>query len=295
MLNSYNIEIWYKGKRRYKDIEMKHIITNTLYLLYKLRILSYSQFKTQVNFLIIVCLLLTHNNMLAQSKSFKEQQLLNSRVKTAYADKERTVKQYFKDKQIEFKNFKLLLIAYKTEALIEAWIKPSDKDTFILLKQFPICSSSGTLGPKRKQGDYQVPEGFYHIDRFNPYSNFYLSLGVNYPNSSDKILGEKGNLGGDIFIHGSCVTIGCMPITDELIKELYILAVEAKNNGQQDIPVFIFPAKLTDENYNKLKPKYSEKSLVMLLENLKTGYDYFQSKKTLPKISVNTNGSYSIK
>lgn len=233
--------------------------------------------------------------MLAQSKSFKEQQLLNSRVKTAYTDKENTVKQLFKDKQIEFKNFKLLIIAYKTEAKIEAWVKPSDKEKYTLLKEFSICSSSGTIGPKRKQGDYQVPEGFYHIDRFNPYSNFYLSLGINYPNSSDKILGEKGNLGGDIFIHGSCVTIGCMPITDELIKELYILAVEAKNNGQSEIPVYIFPAKLTDENYSKLKSKYSEKSLAMLLENLKTGYDYFQNKKKLPKISVNTNGSYSIK
>jgi len=235
------------------------------------------------------------NNMLAQTKSFKEQQLLNSRVKTAYSEKENTVKQYFKDINLEFNKFQLLIIAYKTEAIIEAWIKPSDKDTFILLKQFPICSSSGTIGPKRKQGDYQVPEGFYHIDRFNPYSNFYISLGVNYPNSSDKILGQKGNLGGDIFIHGSCVTIGCMPITDDLIKELYILAVEAKNNGQKDIPVYIFPAKLTTENFNKLKTKYNEKTLAILLENLKEGYDYFLKNKTLAKISVNTNGSYSIK
>lgn len=251
------------------------------------------------NLLIVLILVsysfLINNEMLAQTKSFKEQQLSNSRVKTAYSEKENTVKKYFKDSNLEYKNFKLLLIAYKTEAIIEAWVKPSNKDSFSLLKQFPICSSSGTIGPKRKQGDNQVPEGFYNIDRFNPYSNFYLSLGVNYPNSSDKILGEKRNLGGDIFIHGSCVTIGCMPITDELIKELYILAVEAKNSGQQNIPVYIFPAKLTTENYNNLKSIYSEKTLATLLENLKEGYDYFLKNKNLPKISVNTNGSYSIK
>lgn len=245
--------------------------------------------------ILISCLIFINNSMLAQTKSFKEQQLLNSRVRTAYSDKENTVKQYFKDKKIDSKNFKLLLIAYKTEAIIEAWIKPSDKEEYLLLKQFKICSSSGTIGPKRKQGDYQVPEGFYHIDRFNPFSNFYLSLGVNYPNGSDKILGEKGNLGGDIFIHGSCITIGCLPITDEFIKELYILAVEAKNGGQKEIPVYIFPIQLTDESYSKIKPKYSEKSLAVLLENLKTGYDYFQSKKKLPTISINTNGSYNIK
>ena len=57
-------------------------------------------------------------------------------------------------------------------------------------------------------------------------------MGINYPNESDKILGEKGNLGGDIFIHGSNVTVGCMPMTDEVIREIYILNIEAKNAGQ---------------------------------------------------------------
>src|SRR5690606_11025729 len=100
-------------------------------------------------------------------------------------------------------------------------------EKFTLVKTYPVCSSSGLPGPKRKKGDRQTPEGFYHIDRFNPQSAFHLSLGINYPNSSDKILGHS-DPGGDIFIHGSCVTIGCVPLTDDLIKEVYVLAVEAK-------------------------------------------------------------------
>ncbi len=50
---------------------------------------------------------------------------------------------------------------------------------------------AGTLGPKTNAGsDYQVPEGFYYINEFNPKSSFHLSLGLNYPNASDRILGR---------------------------------------------------------------------------------------------------------
>jgi murein L,D-transpeptidase YafK len=106
--------------------------------------------------------------------------------------------------------------------------KNTSDQEFLHIKTYTVCATSGLIGPKRMQGDLQIPEGFYYIDRFNPYSNFYLSLGINYPNTSDRILGDKNNLGGDIFIHGDCVTIGCLPITDSEIKELYIFCVEAK-------------------------------------------------------------------
>lgn len=86
----------------------------------------------------------------------------------------------------------------------------------------------------------QVPECFYNIEIFNPASSYYLSLGINYPNLSDKIKGEKSKLGGDIFIHGSTVTIGCILITDDKIKEVYIYSIYAKENGQNKIP---FPFK----------------------------------------------------
>jgi len=87
-------------------------------------------------------------------------------------------------------------------------------NTYTLVKNYPICATSGLLSPKRRFGDEQVPEGF------NPQSNFQLSLHVSYPNAADRISGSKQNL-GDIFLDGNCVTIGCIPITDDEIKEVY--------------------------------------------------------------------------
>ncbi|HET9532720.1 MAG TPA: L,D-transpeptidase family protein, partial [Blastocatellia bacterium] len=150
-------------------------------------------------------------------------------------------------------------------------------DRFQMVKQYAFCASSGGLGPKRRQGDGQIPEGFYHIDRFNPVSNFHLSLGINYPNRSDRILGGAGRMGGDIFIHGGCATIGCVPITDDGIKELYIVAVAARSYGQSAIPVHIFPTKLDSAGMKRLERKFNgEARLLDFWLNLKLGFDFFE-------------------
>jgi murein L,D-transpeptidase YafK len=85
------------------------------------------------------------------------------------------------------------------------------------------------------EGDYQVPEGFYYINEFNPKSAYHLSLGLNYPNASDKVLSDSIKPGGDIYIHGNCVTVGCIPLQNNQIEELYVLAANAKNAGQDFI------------------------------------------------------------
>jgi murein L,D-transpeptidase YafK len=149
------------------------------------------------------------------------------------------------------------------------------------------------LGPKREEGDYQVPEGFYYIDRFNPASSYYLSLGINYPNLSDRRKSTATNPGGDIFIHGSCVTIGCIPMTDDKIKEIYLYAINAKNNGQNKIQVYIFPFRMTDQNFNRFRKEYSNNTgLIDFWTNLKTGYDKFEKYKKELDISVNDAGDY---
>ena len=210
---------------------------------------------------------------------FKSQQKQFSRVKTAYTDKEKLVKELFSAKGIDISSMNLFIRAFKHERDLEVWSKSASQEKYQLIKTYSICSSSGELGPKRKQGDGQVPEGFYHIDRFNPSSNFYLSLGVNYPNASDKILGNKGNLGGDIFIHGDCVTIGCMPLTDDKIKEVYLMAVEAKNNLEKNlpagrqVPVHIFPFRMNEANMNLFEKKHGDDTkLVSFWKNIQKGY-----------------------
>lgn len=224
------------------------------------------------------------------SQSFKLSQQKAIRVKSAYSEKWEGLKSDIKKKGISEK-FELFIRVFKESKLVEVWLKSNSESEYKLFKSYDICASSGRLGPKRSQGDGQVPEGFYTIAVFNPYSSYHLSLGLSYPNASDRIKG-KGNLGGDIMIHGSCVTIGCLPLTDTYIKEVYILAVEAKNNGQQNIPVHIFPTKMNDKGMLFLSELNTD--LLDFWKNLKLGYDYFENNKRVPKISTDKSGNYLV-
>jgi len=225
---------------------------------------------------------------------FLTEQKKFERVRTAIKDKQGYLEQKMKENKLSLDNFNLLLVAYKDNDLIEIYAKSKNETTYKNILSYHICSRSGKVGPKRKSGDRQVPEGFYFIDRFNPTSSFYLSLGLNYPNLSDKRKSNASNLGGDIFIHGSCVTIGCLPMTDNYIKEIYLLAVYAKNNGQSKIPVYIFPFKMNDQNLSNYKAMFKDnKELLSFWDNLKTGHDkFFKHLKEL-NIKVNEKGDYS--
>lgn len=232
---------------------------------------------------------------MAQS-GFKTQQMKNARVKTAYQEKERQILSHLKNFNISMDKIEIQLIAYKKEQKLELWAKNKNEDKYQLIRTFSFSAFSGKLGPKRKHGDGQIPEGVYFIDRFNPASSFYLSLGINYPNLADKKKSKAEDLGGDIFIHGDNVTIGCIPITDDKIKELYIYAVEAKNNGQQKIQIAIFPAKLDKSGFSKLEKEYANnETLLNFWEKLKEIYAYFQLKKHLPIVSTDENGDYIYK
>ena len=228
--------------------------------------------------------------------SFKDGQKKYARVRQAYTEKGNIVKKLLSDNKIDTGNLRIYLQAFKKEKKIELWAKNKNDLSYKYITEFNICAISGDLGPKRRQGDGQIPEGFYKINIFNPVSNFYLSLGINYPNKSDRILGEKGNLGGNIFIHGNCVTIGCMPITDDKIKELYVFCVEARDNGQQSIPITVFPAKLTDIDFKTLIAKYhGDNDKTELWTDMKTAYNYFIKNKKLPTITFLDNGRHKIK
>ncbi len=230
------------------------------------------------------------------SGSFKDGQLKYPRVRQTYKDKGESMLTLLRKKQIDRKKLQIYLRAFKREKQIELWGKNNSENEFKLIKTYDVCQLSGELGPKRKQGDLQIPEGFYHIDRFNPSSNFYLSLGINYPNRSDRILGVKGKLGGDIFIHGACVTIGCLPITDNWIKELYVFCIEAKDNGQTKIPVTIFPSKLTEKEYKKLSDRYNADSdKIRLWKDLKAGFDIFNETRQLPRVEFLSTGRHNVK
>ena len=182
---------------------------------------------------------------------------------------------------------------FKREEVLEVWGSEAEDKPFHRLGRFKIAMMSGTLGPKRKEGDLQVPEGFYWIDRFNPKSRFHLSLGLNYPNESDRILGDPHSPGSDIFIHGSNVSVGCMAMTDPVIDVIYPLATHARDCGQIHIPVQIFPCKMTAKNMAALRVEYADQpKLLAFWEGLRPGYDAFEAHRIWLEPKVGPVGAY---
>lgn len=212
------------------------------------------------------------------------------RVSTAKQEKSEIVEKTLADFQLTTSKLNILFVAYKELDKLELYAKTPQESSYRLLKTFAVCKRSGNLGPKKAEGDKQVPEGFYHIDRFNPKSLFYLSLGINYPNELDKSLGYTGS---DIFIHGKCQTLGCLPMTDDLIKEIYLYALFAKESGQKQIPVYIFPFEMTDVNMEEKLSNVNEETK-LFWQNLQEGYNLFQKNKKELSIAV-LNKKYSFK
>ena len=228
--------------------------------------------------------------------AFRQEQLKATRVKDAYKLKGDSMQAAYKRAGIDANSLNVYIRAFKEEKILEVWAKDKTKDSYTLLKTYKFCKSSGKLGPKRKAGDDQIPEGFYKIDRFNPQSRYLLSLGLNYPNKVDKKLCDTTDLNNDIFIHGGCTTIGSIPISDDKIRELYIITIDARSAGQKNIPVSIFPTHMTDANMRSLKVQYQdEPQTLKFWASLRKGYLAFESCKRLPSITLTDKGEYICK
>jgi murein L,D-transpeptidase YafK len=228
--------------------------------------------------------------------SFIDYQKTFPRPDESFKRKEDTLQKQFAEKKLQWPAKYLYIRSFKYDSKLEVWVKDEMKDPFKLFKTYKVCALAGTLGPKRMEGDYQVPEGFYYINEFNPRSQYYLSLGINYPNVSDKVLSDSLRPGSAIYIHGSCVTVGCIPILDEQIDELYILAAHAKNLGQDYIPVHIFPIRYNvpkSLNYLNNLSK-DDPSLKKFADRLEDAFDYFEKYKQLPVVLINDNGDYIV-
>ena len=136
----------------------------------------------------------------------------------------------------------LTLLAFKAERRLELYASDAEeKPRFV--RSYPILAASGSSGPKLREGDKQVPEGFYRIELLNPNSRYHLSLRVNYPNADDvERAREEGRdlstLGGDIMIHGGSASIGCLALVDPAVEELFVLAARA---GLDNVRLIIAP------------------------------------------------------
>jgi murein L,D-transpeptidase YafK len=241
----------------------------------------------------IIIFLLSHGAISAQKLmlSFPHNGILKGLPGTST---EESLKKEFYDKNLSWPVRQMYIRSFKYDSQLEVWVRNTTTESFRLFKTYRICTLSGSLGPKRYENDYQVPEGFYHISEFRPRSEFHMALGISYPNASDGLLSDSVRPGGGIFIHGSCVTTGCIPIRDEPMEELYLLASQAKQQGQDFIPVHIFPIRYNAPKSELFMAKNSRDNFEYqrFSSKLRQAFDYFELHKKLPLIGVNAKGEY---
>jgi murein L,D-transpeptidase YafK len=179
----------------------------------------------------------------------------------------------------------ILVRVYKKESELEVWKKVNGH--YAHLKTYPICRWSGQLGPKKREGDRQAPEGFYTVTpgQMNPNSSFYLSFDTGYPNAYDR---SQGRTGKHLMVHGDCSSSGCYAMTDEGIAEVYAIAREALSGGQRGFQLQAYPFRMTAENL----AKYRGDPNMPFWRNLKQGSDHFEVTKREPKVAV-CSGRYA--
>ncbi|NNC94343.1 MAG: hypothetical protein HKN92_02195 [Chitinophagales bacterium] len=242
------------------------------------------------NLLLLGVLLGVNIPSILKEQTLLESQLQYEKVEEAFKKFDKSWEEICAERNLVYPPDNLFVRVFKREKIVEVWGSGGD-DSFVLLKDFPICALSGDLGPKRMEGDKQVPEGVYNVELFNPVSKYHLSVKINYPNKSDKILGHRIYPGSNIFFHGGCKTIGCIPLTDELIKEFYTLALKSySNNGK--LPVHIFPFKMDGEEYEKACEEMQNNK--KFWSEIQPIYQFFETKKALPIVSIDNGGSYRL-
>lgn len=113
-----------------------------------------------------------------------------------------------------------------------------------LVDSFDISLGFEPIGHKEFEGDGKTPEGAYRIDKRNPRSKYFLSLGISYPNQADRAHAQRldKDPGGEIFIHGESPipifspdwTAGCIAVSNEDMLRIYTLV-------KDHTPIHIYP------------------------------------------------------
>jgi len=244
----------------------------------------------------LVCTILSLNSMQAQQtvSSFKR---WNPKI-SEIADKlEDSLRKQFQDRKLTWPPQEVYLRSFKYDKVLELWVRDSATKVFHLFKTYKVCMQSGSTGPKRMEGDFQVPEGFYYINDYNTNSMYHLALGISYPNASDRILSDPQRPGSKIYVHGACVSTGCIAITDQFIEEVFLITSAAHEQGQDFVPIHVFPVKYNvKKSFEYLATTTKDNQpLQQFAVTLKDAFDHFEAKKTLPLILVNDKGQYLIK
>lgn len=172
----------------------------------------------------------------------------------------------------------IALLAFKKEQNIQLWAR-NEKQSWQYIHAYPMTAFSGRLGPKLKERDGQIPEGVYRLTTFNPFSSMHLSMMINYPNNFDRLQASKDGrkqLGGNIFIHGKSLSVGCLAVGDKGIDQLFLLVHRVGLNHVQMIiaPNDLRKAKPATNNF--AQPRW----LPELYKQIATALSQFPVSKT---------------
>ena len=135
----------------------------------------------------------------------------------------------------------LAFVAFKDVRRLEVYGRMSSDHPWSFVTEYPILAASGSLGPKLREGDRQVPEGVYRAELLNPNSKFHLSIRLDYPNAFDRQIARsdgRTQLGGDIMIHGGAASIGCLAIGNEGAEDLFVLTALV---GKEQVRIVVSP------------------------------------------------------
>jgi len=168
---------------------------------------------------------------------------------------------------------------FKAESELEVWMRKGD--AYVLLANYPVCHWSGTIGPKVKEGDKQTPEGFYSVQRrqLHRSGRWPQALNLGFPNLYDKAQSRTGSY---LLVHGGCSSIGCFAMTNTVIEEIFELTYAALKEGQGEVPVHVFPFRMTDANLAAHKGS----EWLDFWRSLKEGYDSFERTRRPPRVAV---------
>lgn len=175
---------------------------------------------------------------------------------------------------------------FKQSSELELWVEGAN-GAFVKFRTYPICSFSGALGPKKRVGDEQAPEGFYAVPagRMNPWSSYHLSFDLGYPNAFDRAHGRTGSA---LMVHGNCVSIGCYAMGDAAIEEIWTVMAAAFRAGQPFVRVHAFPFRMDQLG------AHPDAANAAFWADLKRGWDAFEKTKRPPEIVV-SGGRYVVR
>jgi hypothetical protein len=168
------------------------------------------------------------------------------RVKQYGYPAKRRLAPYFRAAGVDYPPQTVVLVAFKWEKRLELYAG-NTPDELKFIRYYNVLAASGTLGPKLREGDRQVPEGIYRLTQLNANSNFHLSVKVDYPNTFDRMMGKvenRRNLGGAIFVHGGSQSIGCLAMSDPVAEEIFTLVARS---GLENSSIILSPVDLRRE------------------------------------------------